>query len=236
VTGGRRNRRVRQRDCPTFERSGSDIEVTAIGVEQSDRSPMTMPGADLLFFSHGYHGAVLRRRASRGKRARRVRRISSAPANDRRGTTASGRPPKLLRLCDRTRAGQTQRRSRPAAGSAREVDLTATAGRPPVRKSPANRAFPARRYSCSECPDTALLRNRCPIQEVPGNRSFRRGIIGHPRSADFAVDSRGLGTNIGSVPNRLPPGGDQPNALPCSPLDAPLPRHCVRPTSCPTRP
>jgi hypothetical protein len=55
-----------------FERSGSDIEVTAIGgVEQSDRSPMTMPGADLLFFSHGYL-AVLRRRASRGIRGSAV--------------------------------------------------------------------------------------------------------------------------------------------------------------------
>jgi hypothetical protein len=56
---------------PNFERSGSDFGLTAIGVEQSDRSPMTMPGADLLFFSHGYL-AVLRRRASRGIRGSAV--------------------------------------------------------------------------------------------------------------------------------------------------------------------
>lgn len=28
------------------------------GVDQSDRTPMTMPDGDLLFFSHGYLGDV----------------------------------------------------------------------------------------------------------------------------------------------------------------------------------
>jgi hypothetical protein len=36
--------------------------VAPTGVEQSDRSPMTMAGADLLFFSHEYLFAVVRRR------------------------------------------------------------------------------------------------------------------------------------------------------------------------------
>ena len=33
------------------------------GVEQSDRAPKTMAGGDLLFLSHGYLGALVRRRA-----------------------------------------------------------------------------------------------------------------------------------------------------------------------------
>ena len=48
---------------PMVEQSGHYVDVTAPGVEQSDRSPMTMAGADLLFFSHGCLGAVVRRRA-----------------------------------------------------------------------------------------------------------------------------------------------------------------------------
>jgi hypothetical protein len=43
------------------------------GVEQLDRSPMTIASGDLLFLSHGYHGAVVHRRAQRGERNRRPR-------------------------------------------------------------------------------------------------------------------------------------------------------------------
>jgi hypothetical protein len=37
--------------------SGHTETLTASGAEQSDRSPMTMVGGDLLFLSHGYPGA-----------------------------------------------------------------------------------------------------------------------------------------------------------------------------------
>jgi hypothetical protein len=39
---------------PVFAQSGYAATVTRVGVEQSDRSPMTMPGRDLLCLSHGY--------------------------------------------------------------------------------------------------------------------------------------------------------------------------------------
>jgi hypothetical protein len=48
---------------PILVRSDHQTAVTGTAVEQSDRSPMTMAGADLLFFSRGYLGVVLRRRA-----------------------------------------------------------------------------------------------------------------------------------------------------------------------------
>jgi hypothetical protein len=42
----------------------SDATIaTAVGVEQSDRSPMTTAGGDLLLLSHGYLGAVISRPA-----------------------------------------------------------------------------------------------------------------------------------------------------------------------------
>ena len=45
-----------------IERGGDGV-VTRSGVEQTHRSPMTMAGEDLLVLSHGYLGAVVRRRA-----------------------------------------------------------------------------------------------------------------------------------------------------------------------------
>jgi hypothetical protein len=48
---------------PFAEQSGQAGARTAIGVEQSDRSPMTMASGDLLFLSHQYLGAFVRRRA-----------------------------------------------------------------------------------------------------------------------------------------------------------------------------
>ena len=52
------------------------LEVT----EQSDRSPMTTAGGDLLVLSHGYLGAVVRRRALRGQEVH-----ASPAAKGRRG-------------------------------------------------------------------------------------------------------------------------------------------------------
>ena len=55
-------------DLSLAEQSGHASAATAKGVEQSDRSPITMTGGDLLFLSHGHLGAVVRRRALRGLR------------------------------------------------------------------------------------------------------------------------------------------------------------------------
>jgi hypothetical protein len=48
---------------PLPTHGGSHADVTALGVEQTHRSPMTMAGEDLLVLSHEYLGAVVRRRA-----------------------------------------------------------------------------------------------------------------------------------------------------------------------------
>jgi hypothetical protein len=66
ASGSRRRRPSRYR---LGERSGHQITVTAVGVEQSDRSPMTMAGRNLLPLSHGYLGDLARTPALRGFRA-----------------------------------------------------------------------------------------------------------------------------------------------------------------------
>jgi hypothetical protein len=51
----------------TFAWQEQRCERDVRGVEWSDRSPKPMAGGDLLFLSHGYLGALVRRRAKRGK-------------------------------------------------------------------------------------------------------------------------------------------------------------------------
>ena len=164
-----------------------DRQLAPSGAEQSDRSPMTMVGGDLLLLSHGYLGHLVERPALRGRQGRTLAEQVSRPARarlvrfpqERAGRPrrsgvrlasldgCSGTKPSVLRTCEKP-VLPTQRDHRRADAGDRESSRqrpsrASTRGRCAAALSDAGGSMPRRRS-----------------RPTRSGQSFRRSLFDYP--------------------------------------------------------